>query len=429
MVLYKELFPEGVDDIHSDEYEIKENLVSDIRSMFKSYGYRQVATPTFEFYDLYLGIDGTIDVTEMFKIIDSDGKILVLRPDATIPVARMAAMNYKHSEGYLKLSYITNIFRHSESERGNRREFTQAGIEYMGSAKTWCDAEVIAMGIKMLLGFGLEDFHIDMGHAGFLGQLLEGTGIGSHKKAMLYKFIEDKNYSELSTYLERLNMDEVVKNAIIKLPRLYGKPSDVIERAEEVIVNEEMRKSLENLKAVYEILKAWGMEKYILFDLGFTNQFNYYTGVIYKGYVSNYGRVLLSGGRYDNLMEQFGEGKPACGFGFNVDQLIEVMNIYDINQAYDCHTDCYMVCSEENMVRAHALAERMRSTGMIVETDLLQNDLQFQLFNAGFRNAKHIVEFMGDEITVRRTADRAMKTYSVKNYAKLMNEPAEMMKF
>jgi len=429
MVLYKELFPEGVDDIHSDEYEIKENLVADIRTIFKSYGYRQVATPTFEFYDLYLGIDGTIDVTEMFKIIDSDGRILVLRPDATIPVARMAAMNYKHTEGYLKLSYITNIFRHSESERGNRREFTQAGIEYMGSSKTWCDAEVISMGIKMLLEFGLEDFHIDMGHAGLLGQLLEGSGLENRKKAMLCKFIEDKNYSELSTYLERLSMDEAIKKAIIKLPRLYGKPADVLERAEEIIVNEEMRKSIENLKDVYKILKAQGMENYILLDLGFTNQFNYYTGVIYKGYVSNYGRVLLSGGRYDKLMSQFGVSKPACGFGFNVDQLIEAMNIYEINQTYDCHTDFYMVCSEENMVKAYDLAERMRSAGMIVETDIFQNDLQFQVFNAGFRNANHLVEFIGDEIIVRRTGDKAIKTYMVKNCARLMKDPMEMQKF
>ncbi|PLX32139.1 MAG: hypothetical protein C0604_05735, partial [Clostridiales bacterium] len=187
--------------------------------------------------------------------------------------------------------------------------------------------------------------------------------------------------------------------------------------------------SLENLKAVYEVLKAQGMEKYILFDLGFTNQFNYYTGVIYKGYVSNYGRVLLAGGRYDKLMEQFGEGKPACGFGFNVDQLIEAMNIYEINQAYDCHTDFYMVCSDANMVSAQALAESMRRKGMIVEMDIFQNDLQFQIFNAGFRNADHMVEFIGDKITVRRTADKAVKTYKVKNYAKLINEPAEMKKF
>jgi len=429
MVLYKELFPEGVDDIHSDEYELKEDLVADIRTMFKSYGYRQVGTPTFEFYDLYSGIDGTIDVTEMFKIIDSDGKILVLRPDATIPVARMAAMNYRHSDGYLKLSYITNIFRHNESERGNRREFTQAGIEYMGSSKTWCDAEVIAIGIKMLLGFGLKDFHIDMGHAGFLGQLLEGSGLDGQKTEILCKFIEDKNYSELSLYLGRLKIDENVKNAIIKLPRLYGKPSEVIERAEDVILNEEMRNSLEDIKAVYNMLKMQGMEKYIHFDLGFTNQFNYYTGVIYKGYVSNYGRVLLAGGRYDKLMEQFGEGKPACGFGFNVDQLIEAMNIYEINQAYDCHTDFHIVFSDANMVSAQALAESMRRKGMIVETDIFQNDLQFQIFNAGFRNAEHMVEFIGDEIMVRRMTDRAVKTYSVKNIAKLINEPAEIKKF
>lgn len=429
MVLYKELFPEGVDDIHSDEYELKENLVADIRTIFRSYGYRQVGTPTFEFYDLYSGIEGTIDVTEMFKIIDSDGRILVLRPDATIPVARMAAMNYHQSAGYLKLCYITNIFRHNESERGNRREFTQAGIEYLGSSKTWCDAEVIAIGIKMLLAFNLKDFHIDMGHAGFLGQLLKDSKLGKHQIARLYQLIENKNYSELASYLEKLPLEEAVKKALAKLPRLYGKPGDVLERAEAIIINEEMRKSLENMKAVYELLKAYGLENYILFDLGFTNQFNYYTGVIFKGYMSNYGRVLLSGGRYDKLMEQFGDDKPACGFGFNIDQLMEVMNMYDIHQTTDCHTDFYMVCSEENLKKAQELAEAMRRKGMMVETDLFQEDLQFQIYNAGFRNAEHIVEFIGDEIAVRRTGDKAGKTYSVKNYRKLLNAPEEMKKF
>lgn len=429
MVLYKELFPEGVDDIHSGEYELKEELTGDIRSIFKSYGYRPVGTPAFEYYDLYAGIEGTLDVREMFKIIDSDGRILVLRPDATIPVARMAAMNYRETDGYLKLCYITNIFRHNESERGNRREFTQAGIEYLGSDKTWCDAEVIAIGIRMLLAFGLENFHIDMGHAGFLEQLLEGSRLEKNQRARLYQLIESKNCSELGDYLERLPMEEPVKKALLRLPRLYGKPEEVLKRAEAVVLNEKMANSLENLREVCELLCAFGLERHILMDLGFTNRFNYYTGVIFKGYVSNYGRVLLAGGRYDDLMGRFGEPKPACGFGFNIDQLMEVMDLHEVQKASDCHTDLYMIFTRERMEKACALADRFRQAGMIVETDLFEGDLQFQVFNAGFRNARHVVECIGDEIVVRRTRDKAVKRYGAERLETFMETPEALIRF
>ncbi|TCO79377.1 ATP phosphoribosyltransferase regulatory subunit [Marinisporobacter balticus] len=410
MVRLNHFIPQGVEDTHCNEYEIKENTITKIKNIFKSFGYRQILTPTFEYYDLFSAVEGTIHKDEMFKFIDSSGKILVLRPDVTTPIARMVATNYKESFGYLKFSYATNIFRINDEQNGKKREFTQTGIEYLGNEKPDSDAEVVALAIKSLISLGINDFQIDLGQAGYFRGLMEASGIQRNQQEQIRRLIEEKNFAELKAKLDPLNIDEFFKNAILEIPYLYGEPERIIKEAQKFICNEEMERSLENLKCVYHILKEYNYEKYISVDLGMIHHIDYYTGVIFKGYVNHYGKAVISGGRYDNLTKQYGCFMPATGFGLNIDSLLEVLNMYKINKEFVCSTDYLILYEEANRKKGLKLALQLRDKGFIVETDLYEQNIKPHIQNANDRNIKEIVQISGERL--KRIDIRSNKVFT-----------------
>ncbi len=422
MVSYGDLFLEGVEDLHGDEYKYKEEKIEDIKAVFKSFGYTQVVTPSFEYYDLYTRIEGSIDREKMFKLVDETGKILVLRPDATIPVARMAVTNYKDSKEYLKFSYVTNIFRLDKVRNGNKREFIQAGVEYLGNSKPDCDAEIIAIGIKTLIESGFTKFHIDLGQVLFLNSLIQELNIDYLEREKLHRLIENKNYGDLEEYLDAMELNIKLKEAIKAIPRLYGKPEKILTKAKEICINKDMEKALSNLEEIYSILKDYGYDKYILFDLGFAKELNYYTGIVFKGYVNNYGEVMLSGGRYDDLTKQFGMYKPACGFGLNVDKLVEVMKINDMAYENESYVDYLILYKRDNRKNAIELSEDLRKKGYIVETDLYNDDISECLEAQNSINAREVLEINNDEIkSIDLQRDKIHK-YSFNEFKKLIEK-------
>ncbi|MEW9123591.1 MAG: ATP phosphoribosyltransferase regulatory subunit [Thermotaleaceae bacterium] len=400
MLQFKTYIPEGVSDIHWDEYEAKDKVIMHIKKRFKSFGYRQILTPTFEYYDLFAGVDGTIHRDEMFKFIDGNGKILVLRPDVTVPIARMAATSYGASKGYLKFSYIANVFRISEEQSGNKREFMQAGIEYLGSEKPDADAEIVAVGIKTLIDSGLKNFQIDLGQAAYFKGLMTELDMGKEKKDYIRKLIEEKNFAELTNMLKTLDMEETIKNVILRIPSLYGEPVEVIAHAKTLAINEKMKRAVDYLQEVYDILKDYGYQKYVTIDFGLVNHLDYYSGVIFKGYVHNYGKSLISGGRYDNLTKQYGEAIPATGLGINIDELMEVIEMNSTQKAATCYTDYLILYNSQKRGEAFELAENLRNKGYIVECDLNEEDIKKQIKNADFRNIKEIIQFTEENLKI-----------------------------
>jgi ATP phosphoribosyltransferase regulatory subunit len=412
--------PEGVDDIHYDEYEIKENLISKMKSLYKSYGYRQVLTPTFEYYDMFSSIEGTISRDEMFKFIDGSGKILVLRPDATVPIARMVASNYRKNNGYLKFCYVTNVFRTCNSKNGYKKEFIQAGAEYFGNKTPEGDGEIIALAVESLKKFGIKDFKIDIGQAGFFKGILRELNLAEEFENQVKKLIENKNFAELNNVIADLNITDELKNTLFKIPYLYGEPENVIEEAMEIVLNNEMEKALNNLKKVYEILKDYGFEKYVSVDLGLINHLDYYTGIVFKGYVSNHGKEVLSGGRYDNLTKQYGYYMPATGFGLNIDELMEVVNMYEINNN-SVGTDFLILYSEENRQEAFSLAYELRDKGYIVECDT-SGDIVRHIKNAESRNVKEILRVADNGISVINVGDNGTFKMRTNQFLSSLND-------
>lgn len=389
-----DFIPEGVTDVHSDEYAAKEKIIDKIKKTFKGFGYHQVSTPAFEYYDTFTALGG-LSRDEMFKLIDQKGRILVLRPDMTIPIARMAA----GKSGYQKYSYISNIFRMNDKQNGMKREFIQAGVEFLGNEREEADGETIALAIEILLKNEIDGFQIDLGHVGFCRALLRECEIHKNQQSQLQYLIEQKNLAELENLLNAYKIKDSIANAILEIPSLYGSAEKVIRRAKYLIQNNEMENAIQNLEKVYNILKDYAYDKYITLDLGMINPMHYYTGIIFKGYILDYGKIILSGGRYDQLIKTDGRGTPAVGFGLNVDKLMEVLEMYNLNSK-PCYTDFLVLYKAENRKSAFRMASDLREKGFIVETDACRENLKEQICHAAARNIKEIIEVKGTMIKV-----------------------------
>lgn len=394
--MFKFQTPEGVKDELFNEYERKQRIVKDINDTFKSFGYREVFTPTIEYYDVFSSIKSTVLKGEMFKLIDKSGDILVLRPDVTIPIARMVANNSKTSKKNFKVLYNHQVFR---MDNENRREMTQTGIEYFGNGLLDSDAEVISIAAKILLKIEI-DFRIEIGHANYYKGLLEEIDIEDVEVYVrLKELIENKNFVELQRLASELDLDEKVRNVIIEMPNLYGDYKDVLVEAKALCLNENMSKALKDLKEVCEIIEDFGYSEHISVDLGLINHLDYYTGVIFKGYMSSHGEMILSGGRYDDLTENYGKSIPATGFAINVDELISgIEKQREYKETLHTHTDYKVVYKSAERKMAFKLMENLRNMGYVVEGDVLTEKISEIMEEAV--GLKNILILNDDELEV-----------------------------
>ncbi len=319
--------PEGVEDINYEQYEETQKLQNLISGVFKKSGCKQILTPTFEYYDLFAGLDMSIDKDQMYKIIDTNGKILVLRPDVTIPVARMVATNYEKLDEDLKYMYFANVFRSDDFRAGGKREFVQAGVEYFGNGSTRADADIIGIAIQALVSSGFGQLKVELGDAKYFNGLMEeiDNHIDKESIAQIKALVEGKNSPGLIQLLDGMDIDDRFKNVLVQLPFLYGPVVDTAGKAYGLALNETMKSAVDDVLNIYEQLSEKDFERFIYADLGLVNHLDYYSGMIFKIYIQNSGIIAGSGGRYDVLMEKFGRKIPATGFGLNMDILYEAL--------------------------------------------------------------------------------------------------------
>lgn len=259
----------------------------------------------------------------MYKLFDSAGRILVLRPDMTTPIGRITSTKLNGSTYPLKLCYTSNIFRISENLNGKMSEVTQSGVEVIGVKNSKTDAQILITAINALLQLGLKNFKIELGQANFFKALTENINLDEEEVEKLRKLIENKNFISLSNFLREKEIDVHEEDIKIleKLPQLFGN-IEIIDKARSLTKNPKAIEALDNICEIYSIIEKIGLSSYIAIDLGMVQNLDYYTGVIFKGYADEVGDYILSGGRYDNLIEQFGSSLPATGFAINVDNIM-----------------------------------------------------------------------------------------------------------
>ena len=326
--------PEGVRDIYNGECAKKLYLQDTIHETLKAYGYEDIQTPTFEFFDIFKRERGSVASNNMYKFFDREGYTLVLRPDMTPAVARAVSKYYMDESMPVRFCYMGNTYINHAEHQGKLKEITQIGAELIGDNKSDADAEVIAMTIDSLLKCGLEEFQIEIGHVDYFHGLMEAAGLNEDEVNELMTLLSNKNFFGVEELITRCNVPENVKDIFNKLPELTGQ-IEVINTARSLFTNELINNALDRMEKLYELLTMYGFEKYISFDLGIIANFDYYSGIIFHGYTYGTGNPIAKGGRYDNLLSQFGKNAPSIGFAIDLDQLLIVLNRQKINVQAD----------------------------------------------------------------------------------------------
>ena len=298
--------PEGVRDIYNSECKRKSAVEKRIHHILELYGYQDIETPTFEFFDIFNSDTGTVSSVEMFKFFDRNNNTLVLRPDMTPSIARSVAKYYSACEFPLRLSYRGNTFLNNRSYQGKLTEKTEMGAELINDDSPEADAEGIIMMIDCFLAAGLTDFRIDIGQAEFYKGIMDALEASEEVKEQIHEYIENKNALGMEILLSDLSMKDCYRNILLEYNDLYGDVT-MLEKAKKLTINPRCQAAIARLEEVYEVLKLYGYEKYVSFDLGMVNHFDYYTGIIFRGYTYGTGDAIGKGGRYDNLLAQFGK--------------------------------------------------------------------------------------------------------------------------
>ncbi len=355
--------PEGVRDIYNTECEIKLMLQHKLHHVLESYGFRDIQTPSFEFFDIFSQERGTVPSRDMYKLFDREGNTLVLRPDITPSVARCVAKYYKEEDLPIRLCYIGNTYINNIGYQGKLKETTQLGAELINDDSIDADAEMLALTIECLLESGLKEFQLEIGDADFFRALVEEAGFQDEDEITnLRILIENKNMFGVEEVVVSKEMKEELKQIFLKLPELFG-TQDILTYARELTKNSRALKAIERLEKLYEIMTDYGFEKYISFDLGMLSKYNYYTGIIFKAYTYGTGDAVATGGRYDNLVGQFGKEAPAIGLAIVIDQLMLALSRQKLLPVPEAR-DTLILYRENYRKQAIALAEHFRKDGI-----------------------------------------------------------------
>ena len=322
--------PEGVKDSYNGECRKKLAVQDKILDIFYLYGYEHIQTPSFEYFDIFSKDRGSVPDREMFKFFDRDNNTLVLRPDMTPAVARCVAKYFMDDHMPLRLCYLERTFKNNSSYQGRLKERAETGAELIGDDSEDADAEMIAMVIDSLRQAGLQEFQVELGQVAFYRSLLKEAGLEEEVEEELNQYIENKNYFAVEGLLKNQSMDEGLKMAFLKLPELFGS-LEQMQEAKKLTANPGALKAIGRLEEVHAILAERGLADYVTYDLGMLSNYRYYTGIIFKAYTYGTGDYIVTGGRYDKLLMQFGKDAPAVGFVIVVDQLMAALSRQQID--------------------------------------------------------------------------------------------------
>ncbi len=324
MKRYANITPDGSRDFLFAECDDRKLVEATLSALYKENSYREVITPAIEFFDVFNCGNTGIETDEMYKLTDNYGRTTVLRPANTMPIARPVATRLRDGKFPVRLFYNQNVFIRSKQLSGRADEIPQSGIELIGDGSLDADTEVISMAVQALKRSNLNSFKLEIGHAGFFNSILNKMNLTQTERADICNYIEGKNYAALGDLLDK--MKKSPETAVLhKLPRLFG-GIEVLDEAKKLYGGAESEQALDYIKTLYEKLETMGIADSVMIDLGLVNRSNYYTGVIFRGYAEGSGVTILTGGRYDNLLAEFGMDAPAVGFAVDVNALCEVKN-------------------------------------------------------------------------------------------------------
>jgi ATP phosphoribosyltransferase regulatory subunit len=305
--------PSGTRDFLPDEMRELRAMTERVRGVFERAGYGEVYTPALEY-------EGTFDRANMhasrpaYRMFDEQGHVLVLRSDMTVPIARLVSTRYRETEPPLRFCYFAHAYRGVRPQRGQSREFLQAGIELIGATSPHGTAEVLSVLCAALDAAGLETYRVGLGDASLYPALLDGLGVDPDRRERILTELVDGDFVGLEHEVKSLGVDPAAAELLLRAPQTRGGP-EVLEDLEGPL-----HTAVTGMRAVHALL-APNVAERIIFDLGLVRSLGYYTGAIFQVYDPAYGVPIGIGGRYDELLGQFGRPLPAVGFALNVERL------------------------------------------------------------------------------------------------------------
>ena len=356
--------PEGVRDIYNRECAIKLALQKKLNTVLHLYGYQDIQTPTFEYFDVFRKEIGSTSIRDLYKFFDREGNILALRPDITPSIARAVATLFETENFPIRLCYAGNTFINHSSYRGRLKENTQLGAELIGVDSIEADAEMLAMVVDGLKKTGLKEFQVSIGHVDFIQSLFEATNLEDEQKEEIRTLIANRNFFGVEEILDHYEIDDQVKEAFHQLPELTGGP-EILADAGRIAPGEAARLAVERLRQIYDLLKIYGVEDHVTFDLSMSGGYGYYTGIVFRAYTYGTGDAVVRGGRYDHLLEKFGKETPSIGFAIIVDELMNALSRQKIS--VDTIRRNIIVYNEETESNAIILAGNFREKGRCIE--------------------------------------------------------------
>ncbi len=351
----------GTKDFLPREAELKRNFESRSVQTFLEWGYQEVITPTFEYLEVIESGAGEDIREELFLFQDRDGRILALRPEMTIPIARIAATKLRDQSGPIRLFYNANIFRHTLPQMGRYKEFYQLGVELIGAPGRRADAEVIALAAEILEQQNME-FKISLNHIGIFNSLLAASGLDEAAKESVKDLMLNKDLVGLRKVLQTEQQASELTAILLELPVMHGGPQ-VLDGLAAVIGVPGVNQAVEELLAVYQLLEEYGIQQDVVIDLGILRGFDYYTGLVFEGYSPQLGYPLLGGGRYDNLLDKLGCPRVATGFAVGIERVLLALKDRDTSSP-----ERYVVSGKE-LGEVLAKARELRKLGKFVEVE------------------------------------------------------------
>lgn len=357
--------PEGVRDIYDNECKKKIKLLDKMHHVLSLYSYNDIETPTFEFFDIFNHDKGSANSNEMYKFFDRDNNTLVLRPDMTPSIARCVAKYYDTEDLPIRLCYEGNTFLNTHNHQGKLNEITQLGAELINDASSAADAEVIATVIDIFLATGIKEFQIEIGEVDFFKGIMMEANVDEKTSNEIHTFIHNRNFFGLETMLKDMDLPENIKTVLTSFDQLFG-GLEMLENAKKLVTNDISLEAINRMEKVYKALSYSGYEQYVSFDFSLLSRYEYYTGIVFRGYTYGTGDAVVKGGRYDTLLNQYGKDAPAIGFAFYIDDLMMAISRQKIDVAID-NSDSIILYDISQQEAAIRLAKRLRDCGRKIE--------------------------------------------------------------
>lgn len=366
---YELITPEGTKDILFDECLAMRDVENKYNEIFKGMGYSEVITPGIEFYDVFNSGARKYSQESLYKLSDSNGRLITLRPDSTIPIARLVATRLRDMDLPLRLFYTQNVYENNKLLKGRSDEIVQSGIELIGSEYKRADFEVMSIAVSVLKAYKGTDFRLEIGDIGFFKELVALLEVSDSVSEEIRYLIEAKNYPALNDLLDSIGNNDITK-ALKKLPSLFG-GVEVFDKASKLVANDRIQAILDNLKEFYNSLQKIGLGEKLSVDLGIVNRTDYYTGIVFKGYLSGVGEAVLQGGRYNKLISEFGYNVPATGFAININLVAALVRKLGLSPVYKA-PDAVVFAEHGHCIDAITFALSLASKEIVAENAVFE---------------------------------------------------------